>query len=162
MYEHIRRNIYNLFANRGVRVEVDETVDFPNFCCLKIQYQPEQNLTLIIGKFTDDVLEILLIAHEFGHIMHYENLSREDAEAAYCAIFASNHLGLENISPESKQLVVGIEKRASEYAISLLSVLGSDETILSRAKETYDEWIRGYLKKTGLSERVIILASSHE
>ena len=109
-------------------------------------------MTLITGKFADEVLETLLIAHEFGHIMHYENLSREDAEAAYCAIFASNHRGLENISPESKLLVISIEKKASDYAIALLRTLGSDETILSRAKETYNEWISGYLKKARLSE----------
>jgi hypothetical protein len=152
MYEIIRRDIYDLFANKGVRVEVNETVDVPNFCCLKIRYQPARAMTLIIGKFTDDILEVLLIAHEFGHILHYENLSRKDAEAAYCAIFATNHRGLENISPESKRLVIGIEKKASEYAVALLKTLGCDETILSRAKNTYDEWIRGYSKKARFSE----------
>jgi len=152
MHEQIRQKIYDLFANKGVRVEVNETVDLPNFCCLRIRYQPRRGMTLITGKFADEVLETLLIAHEFGHIMHYENLSREDAEAAYCAIFASNHRGLENISPESKLLVISIEKKASDYAIALLRTLGSDETILSRAKETYNEWISGYLKKARLSE----------
>jgi hypothetical protein len=152
MHECIRQKIYNLFVKKDVRVEVNETVDVPNFCCLKIRYQPARAMTLIIGKFTDDVLEILLIAHEFGHILHYENLSREDAEIAYCAIFASNHRGLENISPESKQLVIDIERKASEYAVALLRALDCDETILSRAKDTYDEWIRGYSKKARLSE----------
>jgi hypothetical protein len=109
-------------------------------------------MTLIIGRFTDDVLELLLIAHEFGHILHYENLSREDAEAAYCAIFASNYRGLENISPEGKQLVISIEEKASEYAMALLKTLTSNETILARAKDTYDGWITGYLKKARFSE----------
>jgi len=152
MHEHIRQKIYDLFANKGVRVEVNETIELPNFCCLRIRYQPKLGMTLIIGKFTDEVLETLLIAHELGHIIHYETLSRKDAEAAYCAIFASNHRGLENISPESKQLVISIEKKASDYAIALLRALGSDEMILSRAKDTYDEWIRGYRKKARLSE----------
>jgi Zn-dependent peptidase ImmA (M78 family) len=152
MHECIRQKIYNLFAKKGVLIEVNETVDAPNFCCLKIRYQPVRGMTLIIGKFTDDVLEVLLIAHELGHILHYENLSREDAEAAYCAIFASNHRGLENISPESKQLVIGIEKKASEYAVALLRSLDCEETILSRAQEMYGEWIKGYVKKARLSE----------
>lgn len=152
MYDRFKRDVYNLFADKGVRVEVNEAVDLPNFCCLKIQYQPQQGMTLIIGAFTDDILELLLIAHEFGHMLHYENLSKEDAEAAYCAIFASNHRGLENISSESKQLVIAIEKKASDYAIALLRTLGSDEKMLSYAKETYDEWIKGYLKKAGFSE----------
>jgi hypothetical protein len=152
MYDRIKRNVYHLFTDRGVRVEVNEEVDLPNFCCLKIRYQPALGMTLIVGRFTDDILELLLIAHEFGHILHYEKLSREDAEAAYCAIFASNHRGLENISPESKQLVIAIEKKASDYAIALLRTLGGDEKILSHAKETYDEWIKGYLKKAGFSE----------
>jgi hypothetical protein len=56
MYELVRQEIYELFARRGVRIEVSETVDSPNFCCLKIRYQPERWITLIIGKFTDDVL----------------------------------------------------------------------------------------------------------
>jgi len=152
MYDQIKRNIYDLFADKCVRVEVNEAVDLPNFCCLKIHYQPALGMTLIIGRFTDDILELLLIAHEFGHILHYENLSRDDAEAAYCAIFASNHRGLDNISPESKQLVINIEKKASDYAIALLRTLGCDEKMISRAKETYDEWIKGYLKKAGFSE----------
>lgn len=152
MHEYIRQKIYNLFAEKSVRIEVNETVDAPNFCCLKIRYQPARAMTLIIGKFTNDVLEVLLIAHEFGHILHYENLSREDAETAYCAIFASNHRGLENISPESKQLVIGIEKKASEYAVALLRTLDCDESILSRAKDSYNEWLRGYSKKARLPE----------
>jgi hypothetical protein len=152
MCERVRQAVYGLFARKGVPIEVNQTVDSPNFCCLKIRYQPVQGMTLIVGKFNDDILELLLIAHEFGHILHYENLSREDAEAAYCAIFASNHLGLENISPEGKQLVIGIEKKASEYAISLLRTLDSDETILARARSTYDDWLEGYLKKARLSE----------
>lgn len=151
MYEKISKKIYDLFANKGIRIEVSQAADLTNFCCLRMQYQPNHGMTLITGTFTDETLEILLIAHEFGHVIHYENLSREDAEAAYCAIFASNHRGLENISSESKQLVISIEKMASDYAISLLRTLGSDETILSRARETYDEWIRGYLTKARLS-----------
>jgi len=152
MYELIRQRIYDLFADKGVQVEVNETVDLPNFCCLRIRYQPNRGMTLIIGKFTDEVLETLLIAHELGHIIHYENLSRKDAEAAYCAIFASNHRGLENISTESKQLVISIEKKASDYAIALLKKLGSDEAFQTHAKEKYSEWISGYLKKARLSE----------
>lgn len=151
MHESTKQKIYNLFAKKGVRIEVNETVDAPNFCCLKIRYQPARAMTLIIGKFTDDVLEVLLIAHEFGHILHYQNLPRADAEAAYCAIFASNHRGLENISPESKQLVIGIEKKASEYAMALLKTIANDETIISRATEAYGKWIKGYLKKARLS-----------
>jgi hypothetical protein len=152
MHEQIRQKIYDLFTNKGVQVEVSETINLPNFCCLRIRHQPKRGMTLIIGKFTDEVLETLLIAHELGHTIHYETLSRKDAEAEYCAIFASNHRGLENISPESKQLVINIEKKASDYAIALLRTLGSDEAILSRAKETYSEWISGYLKKARLSE----------
>lgn len=151
MYEGLKQRLYGLFERKGVRIEANRTVDSPNFCCLKIRYQPVRGMTLIIGTFTDDVLEVLLIAHEFGHIIHYENLSQEDAEAAYCAIFASNHRGLENISPESKKLVIDIEKKASEHALALLKTITSDETIISRATQAYANWIEGYLKKAKLS-----------
>ena len=54
MYERINLEIYELFARRGVRIEVNEAVDSPNFCCLKIRYQPTRGMTLIIGKFIDE------------------------------------------------------------------------------------------------------------
>ena len=152
MHEHLRQEVYGLFTQKGVRIEVSETVDFPNFCCLKIRFQPEQGMTLITGKFTDNFLELLLISHEFGHVVHYENLSRKDAEAAYCAIFASNYRGLKNISPEGKRLVISIEKKASDYAMALLRTLTNDTSILDRARNTYDEWIAGYVRKANLPE----------
>jgi Zn-dependent peptidase ImmA (M78 family) len=79
MYERVRQEIYDFFAIRGARIEINKNVNSLNFCCLKILYQPARGMTFIIGHFTDDVLEVLLIAHEFGHILHYENLSREKA-----------------------------------------------------------------------------------
>ncbi|MBP1735100.1 MAG: hypothetical protein H6Q53_1387 [Deltaproteobacteria bacterium] len=152
MLEHLRHEVYELFTHKGVRIEVSEKVDLLNFCCLKIRYQPAQGMTLVVGRFTDDFLELLLICHEFGHVVHYENLSREDAEVAYCTIFASNYRGLENISPEGKQLVISIEKKASEYAMALLRTLTNEKSILDRARNTYNEWIAGYLRKANLSE----------
>jgi hypothetical protein len=152
MYERARKEIYELFMQKGIPIEVDETIDAPNFCCLKICHQPTRKGTLIVGKFTDQMLELLLTAHEFGHILHYENLSKGEAEKAYCAIFASNHLGLERISQDSKLLVIDIEKRASKYAMALLRTLNMNETVLAHARATYDGWIRGYRKKANLRE----------
>jgi hypothetical protein len=54
MYERVRQEIYELFAGRGVRIEVNEAVDSPNFYCLKICYQPARGMTLIVGKFIDE------------------------------------------------------------------------------------------------------------
>jgi len=69
MYDRIKRNICDFFADKGVRIEVNESIDLPNFCCLKIRYQPQWGMALIIGKFTDD-FQIFLIAHECGHVIH--------------------------------------------------------------------------------------------
>lgn len=152
MHERLRQEVYSLFAQKGVRVEVTEKVDLPNFCCLKIRHQPARGMTLVTGKFTDDFLELLLISHEFGHVIHYENLSREDAEVAYCTIFASNYRGLENISPGGKRLVISIERKASEHALALLRTLTTEKSILDQARFTYNEWIAGYIRKANLSE----------
>lgn len=156
MYEQIRQEVYRLLIEKGVRIEISENPAPPNFCCLRIRYQPSRGMTLVTGKFTDDFLELLLISHEFGHVVHYESLSREDAEVAYCAIFASNHRGLENISLEGKQLVINIEKKASEYAITLLKALTDEKTILDRAHSTYEAWIAGYLRKANLTESIAL------
>jgi hypothetical protein len=152
VHRGIRQKVYELFSKRGVPIEVNETIGLPNFCCLRIRYQPLQRMTLVIGKFTDDILELLLIAHEFGHVVHYENLSREDAEVAYCTIFASNHMGLENISLEARQLLINMEKKASEYAVVLLRTLTEEESIIDVARNTYSDWINGYTRKAGLPE----------
>lgn len=156
MYERIRRQVYELFAQKGVPVEINEAVDLPNFCCLKICFQPVRGMTLMVGRFTDEFLELALISHEFGHVLHYESLSREDAEVAYCTVFASNYRGLENISPEGKRLVINIEKGASEYAMGLLKTLTAEKNILERARTIYDTWIAGYLKKAKLSESLAL------
>lgn len=152
MYEEIRRRLYGLFATKGIRIETNTTVDYDNFCCLKIMQEPEEDTTLIVGKFSDDIIETLLLAHEFGHILHHESLSKEEAEAAYCALLASNHLGLENISTDGKRTVIAVEEKASRYALTLLEGLTADNVLLDRAKETYSNWITGYCKKAKLPE----------
>jgi len=156
MYEETRKAHYGLITQKGIRIETNEDAGYENFCCLRITQQPEEGTTLIIGKFTDDMVEILLLAHEYGHILHYESLSKEEAALAYCAIFASTHIGLENISPDGKRTVIAIEKKASEYAITLLTELMDDAAILKHAKETYGDWIKGYFKKSHLTEEDII------
>jgi hypothetical protein len=54
MYERVRQEIYELFARRGVHIEVNEAVDSPIFLCLKICYQPVRGITRIVGKFIDE------------------------------------------------------------------------------------------------------------
>lgn len=152
MHEDIREQLYGLFINKGVRIETKEGADYDNFCCLRITEDPEKGTSLIIGRFSDDTVETLLLAHELGHILHYEELSKEDAEAAYCAILASNHLGLENISPDAKRTVIGIEEKASQRALALLKDLKAKDPLLDTAKDTYNGWIKGYLKKAKLPE----------
>ncbi|HBA52885.1 MAG TPA: hypothetical protein DCZ04_00065 [Syntrophorhabdus aromaticivorans] len=152
MHEETRQALYGLFVQKGIKIETNEDMEYENFCCLRITQEPERGPTLIIGKFTDDTMEMLLLAHEYGHVLHYESLSKEEAEIAYCAIFASNHLGLENISPDSKRMVIAIEKKASEYAVTLLTQLTGDAAILEHARETYGNWINGYLKKAHLAD----------
>lgn len=158
MHEEIRKALYGLFTQKGIRIETNEDAGYENFCCLRITQQPEEGTALIIGKFTDDMVEMLLLAHEYGHILHYESLSKEEAEIAYCAIFASNHLGLENISSDGKRMVIAIETKASEYAITLLTELTGDAAILEHAKETYGDWIKGYFKKAHLAEEDAIFS----
>lgn len=156
MYDRLRRQVYELFAQKDVPIEVNNSVNLPNFCCLKIRFQPTRGMTLIVGRFNDDFHELALISHELGHVLHYESLSGEDAEVAYCAIFASNHRGLENISPEGKQLVISIEKKASEYALKLLMTLTTDKTFLNRVRKTYNAWLAGYLRKANLPESLAL------
>ncbi|MCX6262872.1 MAG: hypothetical protein NTY95_18885 [Bacteroidia bacterium] len=98
MYKKIKNRIYSLFTDKGIGIEVNDSIGYANFCCLKIKYYPITKVTLNIGRFTDDLLEILLITHKFGHILHYETLSPDEAQIAYCTIFASNNMGLK-ISP---------------------------------------------------------------
>jgi hypothetical protein len=54
MYERVRQEIYELFARRGVRIDVNEAVVSPNFCCLKLRYQPARGIKRIVGKFIDE------------------------------------------------------------------------------------------------------------
>lgn len=152
MYEEIRKRLYGLFTTRGIRIETNTTADYDNFCCLKITEEPEEGTTLIVGKFCDDTIETLLLAHEFGHILHYKALSQEEAEAAYRALLASNHLGLENISTDDKRTVIAVEEKASRYALTLLEGLTADNALLDRARDTYRNWITGYCKKAKLPE----------
>jgi hypothetical protein len=146
----VRDLIYGLLADKGVLVEVNDTPPCANFCCLQIGQYPVRKATLIIGTFTDEFHEMVFVAHEYGHLLHYETLSPRNAEEAYCAVFASNHLGLENISREGKELITSIERNASVYALDLLSRVLDGET-LSQVKEMYAGWIQGYCRKAGLS-----------
>jgi hypothetical protein len=156
MHEEARKALYRLFTQKGIKIETNGDGEYENFCCLRITRQPEESPTLIIGKFTDGMVEMLLPAHEYGHILHYESLSREEAEIAYCTIFASNHLGLENISLDGKKMVIAIEKKASEHAAALLAELTCDAEVLEHARDTYGNWIKGYLKKAQLADKDIV------
>lgn len=149
VYRRVKEKIYNLLALKGVTVEKDTAVNHTNFCCLKMRRDRPGEATLMIGKFADDFQEMLFIAHEYGHLVHYEKLSPGEAETTYCAIFASNHLGLENISEDGKELVIATEKKASEHALLLLSRF-LDEDNMGRVRESYGRWIEGYYKKARL------------
>jgi len=105
----------------------------------------------VTGIFTDELSEILFVAHEYGHLLHYEGLSPDDKEMAYCAVFASNHIGLENVSREGRELVTSLEKKASEYALDLLKGMLDAETV-AVVGDTYNKWMRGYCRKAGLAE----------
>ena len=151
MYEEIKKRIYSLFISKSVQIDINRSIEYANFCCLKIMRYPTKGVTLITGKFSDDLHETLLIAHEYGHLLHYESLSREEAEITYCAILASNHIGLENISVEGKNIIISVEKKASEHALTLLQDISDEKTIMT-AKDTYNQWIQGYFKKAKLKE----------
>lgn len=157
MYEEIRKRLYGLFIGKGIRIEKKRGLHWENFCCLKLMEEPAKDTTLIIGKFSDNTVETLLLAHEFGHVLHYEGLSRGEAEAAYCALLASNHLGLENISPDARRTVIAVEEKASRRALALLKDVGADEALLFRAKDTYNGWIKGYYRKAQLPEKDTLL-----
>lgn len=86
-----------------------------------------------------------------GHVLHYETLTQKEARIAYCTIFASNSIGLENISIEGREMMVFYETKASEYALNLLKDMSDDKTFIQHARNTYNQWIEGYFKKSGLS-----------
>lgn len=149
MHEAVKERLYGLFEAKGVSVEADETIEYENFCCLQIRYYPATKVTLHVGKFTDDLQEMLLIAHELGHILHYESLSPKDTQIAYSTIFASNNIGLDKISLEARKMMIFLEVKASEHALNLLRDMLDDEMIIS-AKNIYNKWIRGYYEKAKL------------
>ena len=147
----VKRTLYGLLVRRGVRIETNETVEYANFCCLKIRRYPQGEAILVTGRFTDELSEVLFVAHEYGHLLHYEALSPDDKEMAYCAVFASNHIGLENVSREGRELITSLEKKASEYALDLLKGMLDTETV-AVVSDTYNKWIRGYYRTAGLAE----------
>ncbi len=152
MYEEVKKKLYGLLAARNVAFEINEEISYANFCCLQLKRYPLKEATLMTGRFSDDLREVIYIAHELGHLMHYESMTGEEAELAYCTIFASNHAGLENISPEAKERIIFLEKSASQNALRLLTSM-LDEEKVREAAETYRKWIDGYHLKAN-SEKV--------
>jgi hypothetical protein len=105
----------------------------------------------MVGEFTDHLHEVLSLAHEFGHLLHYDTITGREAERVFCAVLASNYAGLENISEDGKRTIIALEKRASELALSVLKSVADGEMI-SKARETYGRWLRGYVEKAGLKD----------
>ncbi len=151
MHEATRGHIYRLFTGRNVDIERRDEEKFENFCCLKTRLYPKRATTLMVGKFTDHVREVLSLAHEFGHLLHYDTITGREAERVFCAVLASNYAGLENISDDGKRTIITLEKRASELALAVLQPIADSETVF-KARETYSRWLRGYVEKAGLED----------
>ncbi len=56
----------------------------------------------------------------------------------------------------AKKMVIAIEKKASEHAAALLAELTCDAEVLEHARDTYGNWIKGYLKKAQLADKDIV------
>ena len=156
-YEDPKKRIYDLFEGRNVAIEKKEDPRWTNFCCLRTKFYPMKVETLVVGQFSDHEKETLYIAHEFGHLLLYEAMSSEEAEVAHCTILAFNYVGLEHISDEGKRTLLQMEKKVSEFALQLLA--GSlDRAGMSSAKDIYNNWLRGYMKKAGIeaSEHLLV------
>jgi hypothetical protein len=151
MHEETRGHIYRLFAGRDISIERRDEKKFENFCCLKTRLYPKRVTTLMVGEFTDQLHEVLSLAHEFGHLLHYDTITGREAERVFCAVLASNYAGLENISDDGKRTIIALEKRASELALGVLRPV-ADSEMMSRAHETYSRWLRGYVEKAGLTD----------
>lgn len=149
MHEETKERIYGLFAARDIDIERRHEKKFENFCCLKTRLYPKRATTLMVGKFTDHLHEVLTLAHEFGHLLHYDTIKGREAEIVFCAVLASNYAGLENISDDGKRTIIGLEKKASELALKVLRPIADNDMIFT-AKETYNRWLRGYVEKAGL------------
>ncbi len=150
MHDETRGHIYRLFAGRDVDIERRDEKKFENFCCLKTRLYPKRATTLMVGEFTDHLHEVLSLAHEFGHLLHYDTITGREAEHIFCAVLASNYAGLENISDDGKRTIIALEKRASELALTVLQSI-ADSDMIFKARETYSRWLRGYVEKAGLT-----------
>ncbi len=151
MHEEAKGHIYRLFAGRDIDIERRDEKKFENFCCLKTRLYPKRAATLMVGEFTDHLHEVLSLAHEFGHLLHYDTITGREAERVFCAVLASNYAGLENISDDGKRTIIALEKRASELALTVLEPV-ADSEILCKARETYSRWLKGYVEKAGLQD----------
>ena len=78
----------------------------------------------------------------------------EETRKRIYRLLASNYAGLENISEDGKKTMVAVEKKASEFALSLLLTAMDEETM---AKATYNSWLNGYLQKAGIEDPGVFL-----
>ncbi len=78
MHEQIRQKICNLFANKGVQVEVhNETVDLPILHTQDAIINQTRNDTHRQRDLPMKCLKRCLSPAEFGHSIHYETLSEK-------------------------------------------------------------------------------------
>jgi len=79
---------------------------------------------ILCGPFQDRAREIVCIAHESGHVMTYKEMSREESRTYLCTMFAAHGIGLDKISPNGQEFILGVEARASVSGFNILKEIG--------------------------------------
>ncbi len=101
---------------------------------------------ILCGPIKDGVREITSIAHEAGHVLAYNEMSREDARLYLCSMFASHKMGLSKLSPLAQGFVLKVESEASANGLYLLRAIGVNEEDLTIVKKLMSRWYASYEK----------------
>lgn len=128
---------------------------------VEFSFDFEKKPCIHFGSFDDKVREVVSIAHEAGHVIIYQKMKTEEVMNYLCTMFASQWIGLNNVSSSGQECMLMVEARASEQGLSVLDEIGMLDNDLKKVAEIMKKWYRTYetlcLKKVVEKVRMHVL-----
>jgi len=102
---------------------------------------------ILCGPFRDEAKELTSIAHEAGHVVIHNKMTREELRNYVCTMFAANKLGVGKIAPLAQAFILETEATASAKGLDILQKIGVEDGDLRTVKEMMSQWYATYEKQ---------------
>ncbi|MDY7035669.1 MAG: hypothetical protein SV375_05835 [Thermodesulfobacteriota bacterium] len=140
----IRQSLLDYLYRKGILSFFDPSDDMKEKAVVKFAFDVRANPCILYGSYHNRSKEVITIAHEAGHITLYKEMTREETRTYLCSMFASQGVGLSNISAAGQECILLAEAGASMNGYNILKEIGMRAEDLEKVTTMMTKWYTTY------------------